>query len=313
MSTAHSEEKFDVDTILRIYEHMRPVMPKMPVGVGARARRLRDVLDQFDALFLDGFGVLNIGPDAITGALELLNMAQERQLPVLVVTNSATQNETSIGNKYAAMGLPIIPSQVVSSRAALTHWLTHKRPKAWQCIGVVDSMAADIEVEGLIQHRLHYDDRGPWQECDAIAVMGATQWNKDWHDALAETAGKHCPVLIANPDVGAPHPDRYSREPGYLAWRLIEENHASVQWFGKPHQTHFELALQRLEETYHHPISNKKRIAMVGDSLHTDILGGAAAGLSTVLITSHGLFRDGGADAAIAASGIVPDLIVETV
>ena len=30
---------------------------------------------------------------------------------------------------------------------------------------------------------------------------------------------------------------------------------------------------------------------MVGDSLHTDILGGAAAGMTTVLITDHGLFR----------------------
>ena len=313
MSITRSEEKFEVDDILRIYEHLRPVMPDARHGEGVRAGRLRDVLDRFDALFLDGFGVLNIGPDAITGALDLLTMAQDRQMPVLVVTNAATKDETSIGNKYAAMGLPIIPSQVVSSRAALTHWLTHKRPKAWQRIGVVDSLAADIEVEGVIQHRLHHNDRGPWQDCDAIAVMGATQWTNDWHDALAETAANHCPVLIANPDVGAPHPDRYSREPGYLAWRLIEENHASVQWFGKPHQTHFDLALQRLEDIYHHPISDRKRIAMVGDSLHTDILGGAAAGLSTVLITDHGLFRDGGADAAIAASGIVPDLIVDTV
>jgi len=313
MSIARSEEKFGVDEILRIYEHLRPVMPEMPAGEGARAARLRDVLDRFDALFLDGFGVLNIGPDAITGALELLSMVEERKMPVLVVTNSATQNEISIGNKYAGMGLPIIPSQVVSSRAALTHWLAHNRPKGWQRIGVVDNLAADIAVEGIIQYRLHHNDRGPWQECDAIAVMGATQWNEDWHEALAETASKHCPVLIANPDVGAPHPDRYSREPGYLAWRLIQENQAVVQWFGKPHPTHFELALQRLEEIYHQPMSNRKRIAMVGDSLHTDILGGAAAGLSTVLITGHGLFRDGGADAAIATSGIVPDLIVDTV
>ena len=307
------DQTFGVDDIIRVYEHLRPVMPEMRPGEGAKAARLRDVLDRFDVLFLDGFGVLNIGPDAITGALELLIMAQERQMPVLVVTNAATQNEAGIGNKYAAMGLPIIPSQVVSSRAALTYWLNHDRPKAWQSIGVVDSKAAEIEVEGLIQHRLHHDDRGLWQECDAIAVMGATQWNSDWHDALAEVAAKHCPVLIANPDVGAPHPDRYSREPGYLAWRLIEENQASVQWFGKPHKTHFELALQRLEETYDRPISEKKRIAMVGDSLHTDILGGAAAGLSTVLITGHGLFRDGGADETMIASGIVPDIIVETV
>jgi ribonucleotide monophosphatase NagD (HAD superfamily) len=52
---------------------------------------------------------------------------------------------------------------------------------------------------------------------------------------------------------------------------------------------------------------------MVGDSLHTDILGGNAAGLKTVLVTDHGMFRDGGAEAAMKTSGITPDFIVNTV
>ena len=52
---------------------------------------------------------------------------------------------------------------------------------------------------------------------------------------------------------------------------------------------------------------------MVGDTLHTDILGGAAAGLTTILVTNHGLFRDGGADAAIARTGITPDIVVDMI
>ena len=50
---------------------------------------------------------------------------------------------------------------------------------------------------------------------------------------------------------------------------------------------------------------------MVGDSLHTDILGGGAFGLQTVLITGAGLFRDGGACHYIDKTGIKPDWIVE--
>jgi ribonucleotide monophosphatase NagD (HAD superfamily) len=49
---------------------------------------------------------------------------------------------------------------------------------------------------------------------------------------------------------------------------------------------------------------------MVGDSLHTDILGASAAGLQSVLLTDYGLFRDGGAPAMIRRCGIIPDWIV---
>ena len=49
------------------------------------------------------------------------------------------------------------------------------------------------------------------------------------------------------------------------------------------------------------------RIAMVGDSLHTDILGGAAAGLGTILITNYGLLRTHDVDQLCAEMQIFPD------
>jgi predicted HAD superfamily phosphohydrolase YqeG len=51
---------------------------------------------------------------------------------------------------------------------------------------------------------------------------------------------------------------------------------------------------------------------MVGDTLHTDVLGGRAAGMGTILVTDHGLFA--GLDIArfIGRSGIVPDSIVRS-
>ena len=51
---------------------------------------------------------------------------------------------------------------------------------------------------------------------------------------------------------------------------------------------------------------------MVGDSLHTDILGARAAGLQAVLLTGYGLFCNGGAHDMIEACGIAPDWIAAT-
>jgi ribonucleotide monophosphatase NagD (HAD superfamily) len=49
---------------------------------------------------------------------------------------------------------------------------------------------------------------------------------------------------------------------------------------------------------------------MLGDTLHTDILGAAAAGMSTALVTGHGVLAGMDVDACIAESGIRPDYIL---
>jgi ribonucleotide monophosphatase NagD (HAD superfamily) len=49
------------------------------------------------------------------------------------------------------------------------------------------------------------------------------------------------------------------------------------------------------------------RIAMCGDSLHTDILGAAAQGWRSVLVTADGLFAGEETGPYEQRSGIVPD------
>jgi ribonucleotide monophosphatase NagD (HAD superfamily) len=78
--------------------------------------------------------------------------------------------------------------------------------------------------------------------------------------------------------------------------------------FGKPDSQMFMFAYDLIRE--HRPIS-KKEIVMVGDTLHTDILGGNKFGLDTVLVLSgNTLAKD--VDTRITSSGIVPTYICET-
>ena len=67
------------------------------------------------------------------------------------------------------------------------------------------------------------------------------------------------------------------------------------RWLGKPHLPAFQLAVEKINQLAAVSVPNH-RIAMVGDSLHTDILGGAVAGLGTILITNYGLLRAHDAD-----------------
>jgi 4-nitrophenyl phosphatase len=70
---------------------------------------------------------------------------------------------------------------------------------------------------------------------------------------------------------------------------------------GKPQPAIFQLALQRLQ-------AEPQSTAMVGDRLDTDILGGHAVGLVTVLLLSG---VTSGED--LAGSSLIPDLILEDV
>ena len=56
-----------------------------------------------------------------------------------------------------------------------------------------------------------------------------------------------------------------------------------------------------------------ERVLMIGDTLHTDILGGAAAGYKTALITDHGMFKGEDVAGYIEKSGIAPDYIIPSI
>jgi ribonucleotide monophosphatase NagD (HAD superfamily) len=50
---------------------------------------------------------------------------------------------------------------------------------------------------------------------------------------------------------------------------------------------------------------------MVGDTLHTDILGANNIGIKSILMTKYGLFRNQNVAKMIKKTGIIPDFIVE--
>jgi len=51
---------------------------------------------------------------------------------------------------------------------------------------------------------------------------------------------------------------------------------------------------------------------MVGDTLHTDILGANSFGLKSILMTKYGLLRGSNVGKIIKRTNIVPDYIVES-
>jgi len=81
---------------------------------------------------------------------------------------------------------------------------------------------------------------------------------------------------------------------------LMDMGATDVRFFGKPFPEVFEMAEASLSEI------PPNRIAMCGDTLHTDILGAAARGWRTVLVERDGMFSGVDAGKYSNRAGLVP-------
>lgn len=300
----------DAGWICARYESMRARLPDARFGATTiRAPHLQALADEFDVFVLDAFGVLNVGAEPIAGAPERIAQLQRLGKITLVLTNGATATAGDANEKYAGWGFQFAANEVISSRDVLSEALL-ARPNDWTW-GV--SAPAHAKLGELPVRCLALgDQRGGYDAVDGFVLLSTHDW-ADSRQALlrASLEWRHRPVLVGNPDVAAPRVDGFSLEPGHYAYDLAEQAGATPEFFGKPFANAFDEVKRRLRARgFDTP--NWRRVAMVGDSLHTDILGGAAAGLRTVLVTDHGLFKGIDPQPYIDRSGIVPDFIVAT-
>ena len=274
-------------------------------GRGELAEGLAALADRYDAFVLDGYGVVNVGAEPVPGIAEAVRALHAAGKAVMVLTNGAGRPARWAARRYAEWGVGIPEHLVVSSRDALEAALAaHPRAGLWGVMAKPDSELETLPADTALLG----DDDALYREADGFILLRSEEWTAERHRRLGETLrSAPRPVLVANPDVSAPYPDgSFSAEPGYWALRLEAETGVRCDRFGKPFAGVFDLALARLGAAGR----RRDRVAMVGDGLYTDILGGLAAGLGTVLVTEHGLVKDLDWREWTARTGISPDYVI---
>ena len=297
-------EALDAESVLDLYERARLPAPARK-GRAEPAANLFALADRYDAFILDGYGVINVGPEPIPGIGDAIRTLRAAGREVMVLTNGAGQPSRATARRYAGWGLDMPERLVVSSRDALEASLAMRpRPGLWGVMALPDSELETLPVETAFLE----DDEEIYRRATGFIFIRSEGWSTARHMLLAQALRESPrPVLVANPDVSAPYPDeRYSAEPGYWALRIEAETGVRCEPYGKPFAPAFELALSRLDGAG----ARRERVAMVGDGLYTDILGGLAAGLGTVLVTDHGLLKGIDWEAKAARAGIFPDYVV---
>jgi HAD superfamily hydrolase (TIGR01459 family) len=287
------------------YESVRARLPAARFGAApARADTLADIADRYDGFVLDAFGVLNVGDTPIPGAVARMAALRQAGKRLVVLTNAASYPRAAALAKYRRLGFDFTADEVVSSRDVAASRLEAVAPGAtWAAITAEGDDLSDIPAHC----RDLIDDPAALDAADAILFLSSARWDAAQQARLTQALrDRPRPMVVANPDIVAPREGGLSLEPGAFAHAIADATGLVPVFHGKPYPDAYADALARL------PGLRPDRVAMVGDTLHTDVLGGAAAGMGSVLIHDHGLFAGLGLAPFLRTSGIVPDWIVAT-
>jgi len=274
-------------------------------GYASVSRRLDDLtglIADFDGFILDAFGVLNIGATVIPGAVARVAQIRAAGKKLVVLTNGASAPAPLTLAKYHRWGFDFTAAEVIASRDLAAEAMAEAMAAAMPGQGVI---WAAIGPQGAPLDDLPGDvrplDEGLLSRADGFLFLGSEDWSEARQSALkAALHRRPRPVICANPDIIAPRETGFTWEPGHYACDLP----GPVAFHGKPFGGALQAALRQLDLP-------TARVVMIGDSLHTDILGGRAAGCGTALVAGHGFFAGHDPQPFITATGLVPDYIAE--
>jgi HAD superfamily hydrolase (TIGR01459 family) len=254
----------------------------MPLHSVPLIRGLREIVDHYDALLLDQWGVLHGGIEPYPGVLETLAALRAAGKPVAVLSNAPRRSQHAEG-RLRRIGVPAEAyDRLVTSGDAAYAALAARDDPAHAALGS-GYLFIGPAWDGGLMDGLDYRRVEQVAAADFLLAVGLFDEADpiERYDAcFAAAAARDLVMVCVNPDLvihlqgGASAPCA-----GWLAQRYREAHGGRVLYHGKPDPAIFRRAAQALGQ------DGEARILVVGDSLATDIKGAAAAGYDSLFVT----------------------------
>lgn len=237
---------------------------------------LSTVLERYDAIISDVWGVLHNGLVATPGAKEALAAVKASGKPVILLTN-APRPPQSIAQQLLDMGIDESSyTAIVSSGGATRDLLAKEGRMPFFHLGP----ARDVSLyEGLDAYPVSFEEAklilctGPFNDEEETA--------EDFRDLLVAASARQLPLYCANPDIIVERGDRLLPCAGAIA-ELYEQLGGEVIWVGKPRPLVYSVVHGLIEQALGRK-SEPRRILCIGDALRTDIAGALAHGHDSIM------------------------------
>jgi glycerol-1-phosphatase len=253
-------------------------------------------IDAYDGFLIDLDGVVWTGRDPVPGSPEALATMLAAGKEVIFVTNNPTKLPVEYAERLRGMGVEVGPERIVTAGITVARLAAEAAgPGGGALVLGREPLRQLVEGEGL---RL-VGFEAP-TEADVVVVSG---WRDFTYMTLlgAKQALDNGAALVATShDATMPMPGGEWPGTGAILAAVEVCSGKKAEIAGKPERHLFELALSRIPDA--------KRVAMIGDRLSSDIAGGHAAGLDTILVLSGTSGTGGSEDPETAA--VKPTLTV---
>jgi HAD superfamily hydrolase (TIGR01450 family) len=248
----------------------------------------------------------------IPGIIETFEYLKATDREYYIVTNDASRSPMQLAEAYHKLGLHAVDQErIISSGMIAKEYLDLKvNDGIVAYLGTEDS-AHYIERSGLQALPVGAINEENINQVNAVVLLDDEGF--DWYEDINRTVNllrqRTIPAIVANTDSIYPvsGSNRVSIAIGGIATMIESIVGKRFIRFGKPDSQMFMFAYDLIRSR--RSIS-KKEILMVGDTLHTDIIGGNKFGIDTVLVLSGNTLP---ADAAtrISSTGIVPTYVCQ--
>lgn len=243
---------------------------------------------KFKGWLLDQFGVLHDGKKPYPGAISTLEKLANYGAKMVIISNSSRRACTTL-EKLKSLGFD--PSLFVGAITSgeLTHQHLQRRDDPWfaalgkSCIHMTWKDRGAISLEGLGLQVVENVEEAKFILAHGTEALGLSSGAAtpmklgDLEKVLEECAAKNIPMVVANPDFVTVEARDLRVMPGTLATKY-EKLGGKVKWMGKPDKIIYKAAAEMAA-------IDPSQCVAIGDSLHHDIKGANAAGISSAFIT----------------------------
>lgn len=244
-----------------------------------RQVHLEDIMGWYDVFCFDGFGTLyNRGDFLYEGALEWYRKLRAAGKQLRLITNAASNVDSALAEDAAKRGFDFTAAETISSGSLLQKLLEKLRR---DCPANAFSQAyylgrpSGVNVLNACGVEAVENPREP-----IVAISSNVATEETFAHALEILKRPGANLFVLNSDAWAPNIDG-TRSPvsGALSEQLRLAAGPDTYYLGKP----FPEIFNRIKES----VPANSRILMIGDTLGTDVMGAAFAGIDSALVVGR--------------------------
>jgi HAD superfamily hydrolase (TIGR01450 family) len=254
-------------------------------------------IDSYDGFLVDLDGVVWVGRDPVPGSPEALATMLAAGKEIVFVTNNPSRPPVAYAERLRNLGVEVGPERIVTAGMVVARLAAEAAgPGGWALVLGREPLRELVAGAGL---RLVDPDEPTGAA--VVVVSGFPEFTYDYLRAAKFALDAGAALVGTSHDPTMPMPGGEWPGTGAILAAVEVASGKKAEIAGKPEHHLFELALSR--------IPGARRVAMIGDRLSSDIAGGHAAGLDTILVLS-GTSGSGAGSEDPAMATVKPDLTV---